>query len=149
MSRNVYYSDEEDAHLLKLWSNMTKDGEDEDVKPTDVAKCAADYGMCPDHTTKAIAEHIRRILRGEKEKNEEDDPEVAILKKDVRELKSELEAVYSATIGRATLYRKETGQKTLHFDLPRMLAFFWNAVPERMNKRIEELSTEESEDEDE
>lgn len=60
MARGRYYTEDEDSRLKRLAKDMQ--GVNPNVRWTEIADKAIDYGICPDRPRKPLADHIEKVM---------------------------------------------------------------------------------------
>ena len=150
MMGGAYYKPEELERMRKLMDNSP-----EGITDLALARLAIDYGICTGRTETAIAQKVRLLRENQINSQESDnteqplfdwatDGQIAILQKELKDIKSNYNSLLKAILDNATLYRYDTGVKVLHFEYRFIKDWLLAHEPERLNARYEALMLEDN-----
>ena len=146
MSRGPRYSKEDDAKLMAVYLDHP------DEKYIDTAKRCQSYGICVDRNTRALADHISKLVNQE----DEDEPETPQTKEDIEserainilminsleasrdEWKSKYEDLLHVVLDTATL----SDYHTLYLDFKEITRWLFKREPDKTGARLETLQME-------
>lgn len=136
MGKGAAYTKDDDAKLLEVY----KDNEGETLIA--IAEKAQRYGVCQERDTRALSQHISRLVTPTEDETEDVNPTVAFWESVANAYESKYFGLLDAVIGTASLYKGNVNN-SLSLNYRAILKYLWDTVPEMVTSQIEMLEFKE------